>query len=494
MNLNLLDLLNQIKKFAMQETGNVFSLLAYFLLSLIVLNRYFATSLSKNNPNYDIYVLLGTFGFCIIVWLITRKIRKDPWKINIGIAQVNLLNTSMEKPLDWEQKLSISTEISNYIYNCLSHSKQELLMDSYLNFFRLPSRISINYANCYESANKLDIDMLIRGVCRYHEQKIYIDYKVATQKRINSIFFDKLINDINAYPEIQFDFTGNTHNEFDKFIHMVSYLSIIYKSLELMNLSEHKEVEKIILHALNCLGRLYDDESDQSINEGDKDVVKIEILMYFILAKNYFNRANSLIENFDYKNDANSKLDQSTAAIDTQMNLIKKYLEKKKYASIYEQVELENAYIYTLWQLSKTQDKKTIDKQMKNIDTILKDKYKFGLVKAFVETIFKDLDDAKKHYEEALNINPNNTVALRGLWLMEYDAGDINKSLVYLNKLNSISQFHIFQPQILDIKLQKTLYKINLKKWNILLAISHFFLFIKFKSKNKRTLKKNYIL
>ena len=162
MNLNLLDLLNQIKKFAAQETGNVFSLVAYFLLSIIVLSRYFGTSLSKNYPKYDIYVLIVVFIFIIIVWILTRKIRKDPSKINIGIAQVNLLNTSMNKPLDGEQKLSISTEISNYIYNCLSHNKQELLMDTYLNFFRLPSRIVVNYANCDETVDGLGIDMLIR--------------------------------------------------------------------------------------------------------------------------------------------------------------------------------------------------------------------------------------------------------------------------------------------------------------------------------------------
>ena len=137
--------------------------------------------------------------------------------------------------------------------------------------------------------------------------------------------------------------------------------------------------------------------------------------MYFILAKNYLNWSNSLIENFDYKNEANDKMDKSITAMDTEMNLIKKYLQKKKYASIHEQMELENAYIYNLGQLGKTQNKKIINKQMKNVDNILKDKYKFGLVKAFIETIFKDLPDAKKHYEEALHENPNNAVALRGL-------------------------------------------------------------------------------
>jgi hypothetical protein len=77
MNLNLLDLLNQIKKFAMQETGNIFSLVAYFLLAIIVLSRYFSTSLSKNNPDYDIYVLVATLAFILIIWTITRRIPRD---------------------------------------------------------------------------------------------------------------------------------------------------------------------------------------------------------------------------------------------------------------------------------------------------------------------------------------------------------------------------------------------------------------------------------
>lgn len=73
--------------------------------------------------------------------------------------------------------------------------------------------------------------------------------------------------------------------------------------------------------------------------------------MYFILAKNYFNQANSLLENFDYKNEANEKLAQCTAAIDKEMNLVKKYLERKKFKSSFEQIDLENEYIYILGQL-----------------------------------------------------------------------------------------------------------------------------------------------
>lgn len=161
MNLNLLDLLNQIKKFTTQEKGNIFSLITYFLLALIVLSRYFNTSLSTNNPQYDIYVLLLALALCVLIRVGTRKITKSKNKINIAIAQVNILNTSLEKRLDAEQKLGMSTEISNYIYSCLTHIKQELSMDKYLHFFRLPSRININYGNS-EVIDKLGIDTLVR--------------------------------------------------------------------------------------------------------------------------------------------------------------------------------------------------------------------------------------------------------------------------------------------------------------------------------------------
>jgi len=47
---------------------------------------------------------------------------------------------------------------------------------------------------------------------------------------------------------------------------------------------------------------------------------------------------------------------------------------------------------------------------------------------------------------------------------MEYDKGNLSKALGYLNKLDSISQLHIFQPHLYDLKLQKILYKADMKQ------------------------------
>jgi hypothetical protein len=108
--------------------------------------------------------------------------------------------------------------------------------------------------------------------------------------------------------------------------------------------------------------------------------------------------------------------------------------------------------------------------------------------------MFKDIADAKKHYEEALATNPNNAVALRGLWLLEYDQEHLGKSLMYLNKLDTISRFHIFQPHMYDLKLQKVLSNICFKRWNIFWAIRHAILLKKFRMRNNKMLKKNYAL
>ena len=201
-----------------------------------------------------------------VVWLSTRKIDIQKGKINIGVAQFSVLNTSVEKTLDAEQKLAFSNEIANYIYNSLNHERQSLNMDEYVNFFRMPARLSVDYATCDKITNGLGADIVIWGNTTYTNNKFMLNYKVSFKKRINSIFFDKLINDINSYPDIGFDFSHENNLECSKFIHMISYLSIIYKSIGYMNTYKYEKAEELLVDAMHRLNRLYSDETDQSIN------------------------------------------------------------------------------------------------------------------------------------------------------------------------------------------------------------------------------------
>lgn len=420
------------------------------------------------------------------------------WKkkgvINIGIAQMDILNISTSEHLNSEQKIQISTEVVNYIYNRLSHMKQSLKLDKHLNFIRIPPRVNIDYANETKVPKQLGLDMIVWGTIRYDKESIYINTKLAHSKNITSIFYKKLIDDLNAYPELDFDFSQNKNLEFDKFIHEVIYLSIIYRTLELIHKFKYKEAEQTLLYWLEKLNKLYKDQADQSVNKWDKEVSKIEVLMYFVLSKIYFERSNSLLGDFDYKNQANEKLEKCSVAIDSQIKIMQKYIKDNQFDEISEYIQIENSYLNAMSKLSKTGDTKILKDQLKKIDKITKSKYKHDMVKALIEARFKNFDDAKKHYESALKKDPNNIIVLRGLGLIEYNLWDLDKSLNYLEKLHKITPFYIFNKHLYDLVVLKHLLYIRLKKGNLIKATFQRVELIKRKMHNNKTIKNTYIL
>lgn len=74
MNINLLDLLNQMKKFALQEKGDLFSLLMYIFLAFVLLNRYFGSPMSAKYAQYTPYIALGMVVLVVAIRLSTRRI------------------------------------------------------------------------------------------------------------------------------------------------------------------------------------------------------------------------------------------------------------------------------------------------------------------------------------------------------------------------------------------------------------------------------------
>jgi tetratricopeptide (TPR) repeat protein len=131
---------------------------------------------------------------------------------------------------------------------------------------------------------------------------------------------------------------------------------------------------------------------------------------------------------------------------------------------------------------------------LKKVPSVIKSKYKFDLIKWFVEVIFKDFSHAKSSYENALAQNPENVVALRSLWVLYYNLGDYKKASAYLHKLDSISFFHIFQSNTYDIKRQKMLFKIDLRGGDLLWAARHLYRIPLFIARNSKILDKIYVL
>lgn len=493
---NILDLLNQLKSFINQEKGSRFSLIIYLLLGIALVDRYLP-HINDNIAWFNINPLLAMLVVCIILtifWRTTRRIVKAKDKVNVGISQMDILNISTSDKLDAEQKLQISSEVTNYIYNRLSHMKQSLKLDKHLNFLRVPLRIKIDYANSEKETKKLGLDLEIWGTIRYDDNKLYINTKISPYKNITSFFFKKLIDDLNAYPELDFDFSSPVNLEFDKFIHEITYISLIYRSLELINNFEYADAEQVLLHGIHKLNKLYDNKDDQSVNRWDKEVSKIEMLMYFILSKNYLNWSNSLLVNFDYKNKANDKLEKCSDAIDNQIEIIKKYIKDEAFQEESEKREVENAYLNAMSKLSKTKNKSVIKKQLDSMSETIKDENKHDMVRALIESRFQNLKDAKKHYEKILKDNPKNRVVLRWLGLIEYDLGNLKKAENYFLKLYNISPFYIFNHQLYDLKVQRRLRQISLKKGKIFKAIKYLRNEIVFRKYNKDITEKTYIL
>lgn len=492
---NILGILEQLKKFVIQERWSYFTLFIYILFGITFINWYLPLLSENTSLNINLfYINLWTTIIIIAYWLVTRRLGSKKKLVNIGIGQMDILNISTTEHLDAEQKLQISSEVTNYIYNRLSHTKQSLKLDKHLNFLKLQPRIKIDYANNENIARKLWIDTIIRGTIRYDKEKIYINTKLAFNKEINSIFFQKLINDLNAYPEIDFDFSSAKNLEFDKFIHEVTYLSIIYRSLELINNFEYKEAEKLLLDGIYKLNKLYENKEDQSVNKGDREVSKIELLMYFILSKNYFNRANSLLGDFDYKNLANEKLEKSGEAINKQLEIMKKYINDIWFDELEEKVKLENAYMNAMSKLGKSGNKKVLESQLKKVESFIENKQKHDMVKALIESRFKNFADAKRHYESGLKEDPNNTVILRWLWLIEFEEKNRNKSREYFQRLYKITSHYIFDDHLYDLLVQDRLIKLSIKKHKIKNLFEYIFNYISFSIKNKKTRKRTYIL
>jgi hypothetical protein len=112
------------------------------------------------------YVILTLFVIVLGIWLKSRRFPIESKKINVAIANNEIINVSAKEFLTGEQKLQISSEVVNYFYARLSHLKHECGVGEYLNFFKLPPRIAVNYGNSDRLTSSIGVDMLMWGTIR----------------------------------------------------------------------------------------------------------------------------------------------------------------------------------------------------------------------------------------------------------------------------------------------------------------------------------------
>ncbi len=163
--------------------------------------------------------------------------------------------------------MNISTEITSYIYNRINHQKETLNLNSILHYFILPHRATVNYENYNKIPQKHKLDIAIRGTIRIEkENKAYFNYKISFAKKINSIFFQKLIDDLNNEPEITFDFSEK-NLQLEKFIHEALHISTLFQIANLLEHNQSSEAETLIQDALKKLIETYKNPEIPSIKK-----------------------------------------------------------------------------------------------------------------------------------------------------------------------------------------------------------------------------------
>jgi hypothetical protein len=95
---------------------------------------------------------------------------------------------------------------------------------------------------------------------------------------------------------------------------------------------------------------------------------------------------------------------------------------------------------------------------------------------------------------KALDKSPENPIALRWLAIVEYEDKNYKKSLAYLKRLQNISKFHIFYPQIYDVRAQEMITKAYRRMKNPIQFGLQYFKLTLYIYRNRKNKKQSYLV
>jgi tetratricopeptide (TPR) repeat protein len=487
---DVLSLITQLKSFVKEEKGTPLSLLVMLSVAFFTSSAIFS-SLSKTDLEVPFSRIFAFFAILVVVlWIKSRWLGISRRRTNIAIAHMEVSNVDPKDQLTSEQKIRISEEIMLFIYSSLQNQRQALNLKKYLDFSQLPRRIKVSYHNNDTVAYHLKTEVLIWGLLRYSGGKIWFTPKYEFSKSLNSELFQKLTRDIQSGSEVEYKLGEDENLGMRRIMHLVTYIGLIFHALKLQNQQKYAAAKELIDHAIESLDELYD-SSDHSVERGDQEILLVESQLYYVKAKVLHNWAQAKLQNFDATNQAQDLLTEAGRALERKGDIIQKYFKSDLKSSA---TVLEHSYMYALSLMAEANDDDEIKKILAKLQKMKVDPSQIRFVKKLLSVRFKDKAHATKVYEEVLEEDPDNIVALRALGFELALSGNWRRAHHLLGQLEQMTTRHIFHDELYDTKLQLVLAQTALHRGRLDDLVKHLSRYGRFKAYNRRLLALKYIL
>lgn len=482
MTVNLLQIIDQLRKFIQQENWSWFSLFLYFMSGLMIGDRVLERLLKYGFPHEDSYLIVWIIVLSFIsIWFFTRGIHTKDGKINIGIADLTIIHIA-DSQLTYEQKLQLASESSQYLYNQIQNEVFDGTNIKQINLIKLPSRVQVNFENDREVADHLDVDILVRGTLKFVEGKYLLDYKVTCSKKVESWAFAEIIQNINASDDIVFDF-HNTSKKLVGFAHQLLWLGLLLHATEDMAAARFLSAHTTIESVLERIKKL-------PIKEHKGNMYYLVCYLYsFCSMRNLIMMQDANAKKKDHEGDG-TRLPKHIKEDFVQVI----YYLKSYFAIEKEQVEDNQQFsLEFLYALSRNPYREWHDDAVfvyKEAEMLpgLKE-----LLSGYFSLIDNNLIDAKLTYQAILTQDHDNMVALRSLGIIEYRLKNYALAKHHLENYWKNNNQHIFYRHYRDTRVLKLLSLCSLCKLHLIDALQYYakYLLAKF---NNHKLKKKYVV
>lgn len=434
--MDILRIFEALKVFVKDEKDTYLGLVFFVLLGLGAI-RYILVPIFPQTDPYVFYISIPLTLFIIVVWSFNRKISISPNEFSIGVAPFNISILDTKANLTSEAKRDLKNDLIDYVHTALYFNRENLALDKYIEVLRLPNRIKVTSKNDKKWVKKLNVDLMIWGDAYYDGKFLHFRPRFEFLKEPKNIFyrnFKKKLNELNSF-KIELDKSlENKKTNLSQLMHYISYLGLMFHSIELSSENKFEEAKKVFEFALKSMGK-------KAFT--NKSLSDIYLATRFFYAQNFHHWGNYVLTL--NKEEALKKYELGSNAF------FKRATEMQKLKIKNEEAKLEHTMIYGIYLLMKKADYKQAEKKLDSI------KKEFDKSNIYLYYLYKGLVQQGKrselYFDKAIRSAKNQgdkELCYEKIADYFFSKGKFNQSTKYFEKRLKLGGKQIYNPSLLE--------------------------------------------